>query len=378
MGKTGTQSKTIAVVIAGAVAKGAFEAGVIQALARADVKIARIVAASSGALNGTVLASAVRTNDLVGGADRLARLWEDHAEWNEVFHLSFRDLWKRDGISDQKRLLRLLSDHIAPSQLAQPAPVNLRLVVAALAGCPGRIGARSATKYESIRDFYSDDFGTPERLRDVFTAAMASAAFPLAFAPVDVEGVGLCIDGGCVNNTPMKWALKTSIDEDSDAIDPIDAIDAIVVIATSVEQQTTPPGDLSGLSTMVGHIANMLIDERLYRDLRGAENLNTRLAALDQLVTDGKLTPSALEDVKRALGWTHRRQVEIISIRPEKPLQGNAFSAFSDREMRRDYLAIGQNRGLEVLGAWQRAWRRPEEPASRQQPALHPESPEPT
>src|SRR4051812_31969664 len=112
----GNQTRTIAVVLAGAVAKGAFEAGVIRALVRADVKIVRIVAASSGALNGTVLASSVRNRDLVRGAEALVALWRDHAEWSEVFHASIRDVLKRDGVSDQKRLLALLRDHIRPSQ----------------------------------------------------------------------------------------------------------------------------------------------------------------------------------------------------------------------------------------------------------------------
>jgi NTE family protein len=67
----GDKTKTIAIVLAGAVARGAFEAGVIRALADADVKIVRIVAASAGALNGTVLASAVRERKVRAGAEAL-------------------------------------------------------------------------------------------------------------------------------------------------------------------------------------------------------------------------------------------------------------------------------------------------------------------
>jgi len=67
-----------------AVARGAFEAGVIRALADADVKIVRIIASSAGALNGVVLASSVRSQNLRAGAAALHALWRDHATWSEV------------------------------------------------------------------------------------------------------------------------------------------------------------------------------------------------------------------------------------------------------------------------------------------------------
>jgi len=341
MGKTGNQSKKIAVVLGGAVAKGAFEAGVIRALARADVDIVRIVATSSGALNGAVLASAVRTRDPVAGAETLARLWRDHAEWSEVFRVSFRDILKRDGMSDQKPLLALLRDHVPPSQPDDPAPVNLRLIVAALCGCNGKIGERPATTYESVRDFHSDDFASAAGLEGVFTAAIASAAFPLVFAPVQIPGVGPCVDGGAVNNTPVKQALQGTLGAE---------LDAVVVISTSVEQHTEPPDDLNGFTPLVGHIANMLVEERLYRDLRHAERVNAKIAGLDQLAQDGTLTLQQLADIKRVLGWTTRRVVQVIPIRPNSMLPGSAFAGFFSADLRNEYLDAGYLRGLEVLG----------------------------
>jgi NTE family protein len=334
------QPKTIALVLAGAVAQGAFEVGVIRALARADVNIVRIVASSSGALNGTVFAAGLRARDPVDGAETLARLWRDHADWNEVFHLSVRDLLRRDGLSDQTRLLELLREHVPPSDPDDPAPINLRLIVAALRGCPGAIGVHPATTFESVRDFHSGDFATLFALERVFTAAVASAALPLVFAPVEIDGVGPCCDGGTVNNTPMKWALDGPIGA---------SIDAIVVVATSVEQRVAPP-DLDGLTARAGHLASMLIDERLYRDLREAAQVNTGLAALERLVAAGALGAAQLAAVKQALGWAGRRVVDIIPIRPLTALPGNAFAGFFDAGLRSEYLDIGYTRGLEVLG----------------------------
>lgn len=337
---SGQRPRTVALVLAGAVAQGAFEVGAIRALARTDVHVARIVAASSGALNGTVLAAGLRRRDPVDGGEILAELWRDHAAWNEVFHASFRDVWKRDGMSDQKRLLELLRQHVRPSQPLDPAPVNLRLIVAALRGCQGAIGSRPATTFESVRDFTSEDFATADGLERVFTSAVASAAFPLVFAPVEIDGIGPCCDGGAVNNTPMKWALDGPLGAE---------IDAIIVVATSVEHRTQTP-DLAGLGSMAGHLAGMLIEERLYRDLREAAQTNAGLSALHQMVTDGKLTPALLAEIKQALGLADRRAVEIVTIRPSRELPGNAFAGFFDATLRRTYLDIGYERGLEVLG----------------------------
>jgi hypothetical protein len=97
-----------------------------------------------------VLAAALRRREPIAGGEVLAELWRDHASWNEVFHVSFRDLLRRDGLADQKRLLGLLREHILPGSAPDPAPINLRLIVAALRGCQGAIGARPATTFESV------------------------------------------------------------------------------------------------------------------------------------------------------------------------------------------------------------------------------------
>src|SRR5215468_7216957 len=222
---------SIGVVLAGAVAKGAFEAGVLRALADADVQVLGIVGSSSGALNGTMLAASVAARQVRPGADTLVELWRDSASWTNVFHASLKEALRLDGVSDRTRILALLRKYVPVAELADPAPINLRLLVAALNGVPGAIGDHLATTYESVREFGTADFTTREKLERVFDAATASSAFPLLFAPVEVADIGPCIDGGAVNNTPIKWALETPMG-------PL--VDAVVVIASSVELRTKP------------------------------------------------------------------------------------------------------------------------------------------
>jgi hypothetical protein len=189
-------------------------------------------------------------------------------------------------------------------------------------------------------DFQGEDFATAAGLERVFTAAVASAAFPLVFAPVEIDGIGPCVDGGAVNNTPMKWALDGPLGAE---------IDAVVVVSNAVEHRTVTP-DVTGLAPLAGHLADMLIEERLYRDLKEAAQTNAGLAALDRMVADGRLTPALLCEIKQVLGLADRRAVDIICIRPTNELPGNAFAGFFDAGLRREYLDLGFDRGLEVLG----------------------------
>jgi NTE family protein len=329
----------IAVVLAGAVAKGAYEAGVVQALARTDVEIVRIVAASSGALNGTLLASAVRTRQLQRGADLLAEVWREHAGWTDIFHPSFGDLVARRAVSDQSRVRELLRSRIPPVVLADADPINLRLLVAPLDGVSGTIGDHAATTSEAVCDFESDDFATAASLERVFATATASSAFPLVFAPVELEGLGPCVDGGAVNNTPVKWALEGTLGA---------SLDAIVVVATTVELRTGTPQALHGFA-YAGHLATMLIGERLYRDLREADRVNVQLGNLTTLVDTGVIDRAQLDRVLVALEWTRRRPVTIVQIRPLQELTGSSFAGFAEPALRRSYVDAGLARGLDVL-----------------------------
>lgn len=329
----------VAVVLAGAVAKGAFEAGVLQALARTNVNIVRVVAASSGALNGTLLASAVRTRSLPRGVELLAELWRDNAGWTDVFHANFSDITSRRAVSDSKQVLELLRDRIPPVDRADLEAINLRLLVAPLNGVAGTIGDHAATTFESVRDFESADFATAASLERVFAAATASSAFPFLFAPVELDDIGPCVDGGAVNNTPVKWALEGTLGA---------SLDAIVVVSTTVELRSAPPTELHGLA-YAGHLATMLIGERLYRDLHEAEQVNTALASLLALVDRGVIDGAQLASVLTALAWSGRRPVTIVQIRPEADLAGSSFIGFVEPTLRREYLAAGLARGLEVL-----------------------------
>jgi NTE family protein len=336
----GVASKQIAVILAGAVAKGAFAAGVVQQLARTNARVVRIVAASSGALNGLLFAAGIRAGAPTAAADRLVELWSDHAGWAQVFHVSLGDLVRREGVSDDKKLLALIRDNVQPNTSRPGTDIELRLVVAPLHGARGSIAGQPATTFEQVVDFSGAAFDTEAGLEPMFAAATASAALPVAFVPVDVPPLGPCVDGGTVNNTPIKWALEGQLGQ---------SIDAIVVVSTSVQTLAAEPEELRG-TRLVGRLAELLIEERLYRDLRMAARVNGQLRALAGLRAE--LGDAAIDKVITALHWQARREIEIVTIRPDEELSGSAFSGFFDRALREQYIASGRAAATRALARW--------------------------
>ncbi len=339
--------KKVAVILAGAVAKGAYAAGVLQVLAEQDVEVTRLVAASSGALSAALYASYLRRGDERRGTEELVKLWIDHAGFRSVFSLDLISVLRLEGVSSAAKVRKLLRSRMVAGELANPRPISLRILVAPLGGVHSKhIDAlaraedddplppvANRTTYEYVCDFTHDDFRS-ERARDrIIEAALASSAFPFVFQPVRVDRVGPCIDGGAVNNAPIKWAVGGEIG---------DRVDAILVVAPTPERDPCATEDVRG-QRLINQAASMLINERLYRDLREAERVNTQLARLEEL-GQGTLTRDQLDKVKTALGWTNMKQVKIVQIRPLEQLDGNAFSGFASKTLRKRYIEAGRAR----------------------------------
>jgi NTE family protein len=330
-----------ALILAGAVAKGAYEAGALKVIAERQIPVRRIVAASSGALNGVAYAAGVRARREALAVQELVDLWRHRSRWYDVFSLSLGDLFGGTGISDQDQLLGILRESVQPSGIEDPAPIDLHIVVAPVNGHEGSIGDSVATTYERVLGFDGMYFDRPELLDHVFEAAVATAAFPGVFAPATVKAndVGPCFDGGIVNNNPIDYSL----DHGNDA-----AIDTVIVIAPNPVHVTQPVSPLRG-PKLVSQLVEMLINERLYRDLRKADAVNLALGRLEELARRKGWSAEDVEDIKAQIGWKGRRVLDIIQIRPLLPLPGDAFSGFFDRDDIEQSIQIGIQRASEVL-----------------------------
>jgi predicted acylesterase/phospholipase RssA len=330
-----------ALVLAGAVAKGAFTAGALAVLSDPDTKarlsldVARIVGASAGALNGVYYAAAIRAGTEAFAGQRLAQLWLDDGTIGGAFDFSLRDILGGLGLSTNEKLVSLLRRQIAPSEGRQP--VELRVVVTNADGELISVGGAPATTYEHVVEITSADFETAEALERVFVTVAASAALPGAYAPVAIELGGRTVrglDGGLVDDTPLGHAL-----------DGAPSVARVFVIVPYPRVRTEPPV-LHGLG-LASHVLDLILQERLVRDLRRAAHVNGVLARLPSLVADAGERAALLE----ALGWAGRRPVQVVEIRPDQDLPGNSFSGLASLELRQQYVQAGTDAAQRALAA---------------------------
>ncbi len=326
--------KKTALIVSGAVSQGAFEAGVLEVLAanRERLPIARLAGASSGALNCAVYATGIRFGKEVQAATNLVTLWQDDATWNRVADWSLKELLQLDGLATSDKVLKLLARAVEGCTSGDTTDVDLRLTLTALDGAAGKIGNEDATTFEYSKEFSNAEFDTEDGREKVFDAAAGSSAFPGLFAPRDVAPVGPCVDGGAVNNAPIGWALQDG------------SIEQIIVVSAHTRggPQPDPPKPLHG-PNLLGHLVDILVNERLYRDLREAAWVNSaveRLRALDGVPR---------ETVDRVLAALSFRPVDIVEIRPLSPLEGNTFSGFSERRLRDEYIDAGRQAAQDAL-----------------------------
>jgi NTE family protein len=327
-----------ALVLSGAVAKGAFEAGVIDVIAQHGIDIRRIVATSAGALNGSLLAAGIRAGRTEDAARMLIDHWIQRGTWGNAVELSVRDVARGRGLSTSGKLARLLRrsvESFVPG--SGQHPISLTLVVAALRGDPVVREIEGTTSYESIANFSGRDLDDADQREWLYQYATAAAAFPGLFAPVGIAELGASLDGGIVNNTPIAHALR-----DHSEIERV-----IVVTHTPSLVDAPPPRGLD----LVGHVGEMLITERLYRDLREARAVNTRLTALESLVERGALSPTEARAAAHALGYCGKRRIELQVIRPRTALAGGAFAGLSSRTLREQYVDAGRRAAEEALTA---------------------------
>jgi NTE family protein len=318
-----------ALVLAGAVAKGAFEAGVLSVLQEKQIQIDAIVATSAGALNAAVYATGVRFANTRLATEVLVSLWSDKAEWRHVVSPSLKGIFGLQGLSTTKALERIVAQGMervaSAAATADKRDISLQLITTSLRGKLHEPKGVSTTTFEHVLKVVASDFDSQQGRAKVAHAASASGAFPVLFVPVDVDGVGPCVDGGTVNNTPISWAIEAGAER--------------VIVVTGNPLQI-PAEPMAG-ATLIGKEVDIAINERLFRDLLQARRVNRKLRAIDAALEQ---LPEAQREstrlaVQSALGWS---PLLITEIRPEEPLSGDAFSGLRDRSQRLAYLEAGR------------------------------------
>ena len=222
----GTPFDTVALLLQGGGALGAYQAGVFEALAAAGIEPSWVAGISIGAINSAIIAG----NPPARRIERLRTFWERVSSNHE----SWYGYW--NGLVSGPMMRGWLNQLSAGMVLAEGAPGFFTPRVPPPYLRPtGRAGATSwydcaplRATLEELIDF--DRINAPARQTRFSVGAvnvrtgnfvyfdnaerrigpehvMASGALPPAFDPVEIDGE-LYWDGGLVSNTPLDWVLS--------------------------------------------------------------------------------------------------------------------------------------------------------------------------
>ena len=220
-----------AFVFAGGGSLGAVEVGMLRALVEIGERPDRVVGASVGAINGFYFASAPDAR----GVDRLARVWLGIRR-PDVFPLgdarSLLALLRGSGsLVSPRGLRRLLSENLPCDKLESTAvPMH---VVAADLRSGGEVVLSRGSAVEAL---------------------LASAAIPVVFPPVSIDGRPL-VDGGIAANTPVAAAVARGARR-------------VIVLPTGFSCLADPRSGSPVAAAL--HALNLLIARQLVMDLAHA------------------------------------------------------------------------------------------------------------
>lgn len=392
----------IGLVLSGGVAKGAYEVGVIQALAERHIEPAAIVGISAGALNGALTCSMITADQFTAKAvaERMRRVWIERVNFSNFYHSfdgdeehqdldkkSLNNLFLRFGIDpfnkvfvptrfDSRTVSTLenilkgnfvsMFSHAFMRQLAHDFefPVEVKRSIRFSAVICNLMGETSLhneddridTAWSHFEDFAwytkmpkTENFIQYSRLIDT---VMASSSFPLAFSPMRItlpgaQKPGLFVDGGFADNAPIGKVI---------GLDPeIDTV--LVVMATTIVPPPTQEPD--NIMLIFSRMAEMLAGKFLINNYHQCQKVNRRLEALYKVMerdSDGELVDGEFnQNLAVAAGFRdfadfrRRRVVRIIPIIPSTPLQGTLFDGFQDSKLIEQYIDLGLANAREVL-----------------------------
>lgn len=211
------QKLQVALVLSGGGARGLAHIGVLKAFEENHIPIDLIVGTSIGSIVGGFYAAGF-------SADQIQKIMDD-TDWNSIFAdetyrsqllLSQKDIPRRHIL--QFRLDGIVP--IIPSSISQGQRVFQALYNRLL-----RANFQAANDFDNLKIPFravATDLISGEKVvldsGDLAEAINASSAFPLLFAPVEIDSMWL-VDGGISDNLPVDIALQ----EDADVVIAVDA-----------------------------------------------------------------------------------------------------------------------------------------------------------
>jgi NTE family protein len=329
----------LAFILSGGGARGAYEVGVLSyvfgELVRSTGRVPRIDIVSGcsvGAVNGTFLASAA--HQPVSGMEKLLALW-DAIDFSQVLGFGLRELaflhrvWlggaKPQGLFDAEPLARLIESNISWLNLAR----NLRRgVLRALTLCTTHVASGRPHVFVDMSPHATRPSNVgrqvvmrngPVRARHV----LASAAIPIVFPMVDVEGELHC-DGGLRVNTPTAPAIHLGARR-------------LFVVGLSHNKYDSgafsiAPDRAPGAPFLFGKVLDAFFLDHLEADINEITRINEYIA-----MGEAAYGPDFIErinDEARARNKPARNPVKVCAVRPSVDLGYIAHGYLTQRSRR--------------------------------------------
>lgn len=300
-------TQRLAIVLSGGGAKGAFQVGVLDALANTHgVKPAIVVGTSTGAIQ----ALGVAQGDVSGLMDVWLGIKSNSDIYKDRGGIAGSVILGQKALYDAAPLKRLLKKFADPAKLAA-SNVDLRLGVVSL----------------QSGEFRTIDKSVP----DIFNWVYASCAMPVFFDPLQTSDRQQWVDGGVRDVTPLGAALE---------LNP----SGVLVIRASPVSKPSTTKNFGGLIPIGLRATTLLQSEVSRNDLANTSLINDMLAARDQIFKALEASGSTATQASRILLPLDRqlstyRFAQVRVIEPEEEFSDTL--EFDPAKIRR---AIGAGR----------------------------------
>jgi NTE family protein len=321
--------RSVALVLSGGGARGAYEVGVMSYLYDELVRLRGghlppfdiVCGTSVGAINGCHLAAHMA--DPVSGVRRLVELWNS-IRFEQVMRFDVGQLLKlprvllgggvASGIFDVQPMVDLITKEISWKMVARALR---RGFLRALCVSATEVSSGRTTLFLDAPPDVPEPTGLGARVvvrREIIGPqhALASAAIPLIFPPVRV-GSGLYCDGGLRQNTPIAPAIRLGAEK-------------VLVVGLTREQRGFNVDEGAGgaglsapsASFLLGKVLNAFLLDHVAADVELLVRINQILSDVETVGGDGfvdKLNRQAL-----SRGGEAYRKVAVEVVRPSQDL----------------------------------------------------------
>jgi NTE family protein len=318
----------VGLILAGGAARGAYEVGVVQYIAEEisraigrPVPFDVLCGTSVGAINACALAALA--DQPARGLDQLFSRWVG-LRMQDILAFDLADLVAllrsfsgpvpsrptSGGIFSPSRLRRFLESAIPFSRIGEVLRRGhvSALSVSATHASSGRTVVFVERRDPGLPPWSSDPTILPLRAQLRVEHALASAALPIVFPPVFLDG-RYYIDGGVRQNVPLSPARRLGAD-------------ALVVINP---RHITPAGEVGPVPepipspiTLLGKVFNAFLLDRIDNDINRVERINRMLTAGARRYGD-----EFIDDLNLAMGMPSRaslRPLRTVLIRASQDI----------------------------------------------------------